>query len=125
LNKIMQPFAAPVFWSLLPAHVLGDFPFQTAPMIASKERLEWQGYLKRGAVLFLLTWACLAIFTGADASSGRTISLLVGLASLHAISDVAQTVVGRRHRIATPWLFLADQSWHLLAIVAIGSLLKI
>ncbi len=119
----MQPIAAPVFWSLLLAHVLGDFPFQTTSMVASKERLEWQGYLKHGAVLFLLAWACLAIFTGADAGSGRTISLLVGLAALHTISDVAKTIVGRRHWIATPRLFLADQSWHLLAIAAAGSLL--
>jgi hypothetical protein len=119
----MQSPAASIFWSLLLAHFLGAFPLQTASIRQSKRRLLWRGYLQHGLILFSLTWTSLAVFTAIDASSVRSLAIVLALVAGHLISDWAECIFGRLRKMERPRVFLAHQLCHLLIIAVAGAIL--
>ncbi|HEX4039350.1 MAG TPA: DUF3307 domain-containing protein [Acidobacteriaceae bacterium] len=118
----MQPLPA-AFAALLLAHLLADFPLQSAWIIRNKgARLS--ALLSHGAIHYLAAWACL-IFSGQlRFLSPRNQAILAACILLHLAIDRIKSILIARSLIRdNGWTFLADQILHLVVLAAAALLL--
>jgi hypothetical protein len=108
-----------VFLAILLAHLLADFVLQTDAMVAAKKSRKLP-YLQHGLIHWLALVASLKVFTDLPAWSFRTQVLLLTYVALHVVLDVLKNRVAMRSPVLDSlWLFLADQTLHLVAISAL------
>jgi len=111
------------FETLLMAHILGDWIFQTEWQAVNKER-QWRAMLTHVAVYHAIVVVGLGLRFGF--ADPRVYAVVAGLAVVHTILDRRRPLrrFMRAMRITTtreaePWLAIAvDQSLHLLALGA-------
>lgn len=119
----MQPEMLPVFLALLLAHLLGDFPLQTAALVRRKLALRLDAYLWHGAIHLLLAAAALALFTPVDPRSRPALGGLAFLAAAHLALDLGKaTAIRKAPRLDGAGLYAADQLLHVV-VVALATLI--
>ena len=96
--------------SMLLAHLLGDFVFQTDALAAWKSRSMW-GVLAHGGVVTFSLWVCSLPFTL------DWWPYVLGIGAVHVLIDIVRVKIGRVGPTAGLLLFLADQAIHALTIV--------
>lgn len=108
-----------MFWILLLAHLIGDYPLQPIQLLDAKKRT-W-GLLLHASIQFLM----MVLLVG----SLRTFiwPVLLVVAALHFFIDMAKVNLGGRHLGSAFQAYLLDQALHLLilllATVWIGAIL--
>lgn len=104
-----------VFYAVLLAHFLSDFILQPNRLVAAKHARRVSAHLLHGAVVGV------TLLTLAFAASGRAfVAFAVAAALLHALQDWGKEHLRVKSLVAdgVGWL-LADQSLHLLVLVAL------
>ena len=109
-----------VFLALLLAHLLADFPLQSGAMVRAK-KTNWLPYAKHGLVHYLCAAGCLALFTAEPVRSLRVLGWLALYALAHIATDAGKQLLVR-YKVAQDraWLFLADQTLHVVIVGAIA-----
>lgn len=90
--------------ALLFAHVLADFVFQTAAMVANKRRLAMMA--AHGAVVLAMAVLALGVWS----------PWLLALTAAHVAIDAVKTFAGK----GGIWPFLADQAAHVATVLALA-----
>lgn len=96
--------------TILFAHLLGDYVFQTDRIAVWKSRSVW-GVLAHGGIVTFCTWLCSLVFS----PSWWPYALLVGTA--HIAIDIARSKAGQVKPSVALLLFVLDQGLHALSIV--------
>lgn len=99
-----------MLYSMILAHLLGDYVFQTDRIAMWKARSVW-GVLVHGGIVTLLTTLCAVIISPA----WWPYALLIG--AIHIVIDTGKLLIGKTDPVTGLWLFLLDQALHMLAIV--------
>lgn len=119
----MQPLSQ-VFFALLIAHLLGDFPFQTYRMVGGKlegAASAFAGHLSAHLVLSLL--ALLAFVPHLLLSWKTAVGIGVLLAG-HLLLDIGKSAVIRRRPQRDRWpLFVADQLAHVVVVAVTATII--
>jgi hypothetical protein len=104
--------------TLLLAHLLADFVFQSSALVQQKRSGRAAGYLKHGAIFFAWGASLTAFFIPAAAFSWRFLGVLLALTVLHLAIDVSKIRLARRTPLAEGTAaFVVDQGMHFLTIV--------
>jgi len=96
--------------SMILAHLLGDYVFQTDRIAMWKARSLW-GVLVHGGIVTLFTMLCALIISPA----WWPYVLLIGI--IHIIIDAGKLPIGKTDPTTALWGFLLDQALHMLVIV--------
>ncbi len=104
---------SPMFWFLLFAHLLADYPLQTDWMLVAKRK--WPGLLLHAGIHF----AALLVVVGPDRNSIWAFLLL--LAASHYLIDALKNRLAERRPSWVLWPYLIDQFLHLVAIIWVAS----
>lgn len=114
-----------VFLTLLLAHVLGDFPFQSGRMVRGKIAYQAGAFLRHSMIHLLLAAAALLVFTPLLLHQPATAMALAVLVGGHLALDLAKSAVIRRNPdLDGALLYIADQLLH-VAIVALAAALAV
>jgi hypothetical protein len=100
-----------IFWTLLLAHILGDFPLQTDTIFRLKKRGSW-GVLPHVLVCTIINIIALSPLL---ATKQAWIAIFV-LAIVHAILDHSKIHISDKHARDDIFQFLFDQVLHILSI---------
>lgn len=118
----MQPWIL-VALSLLLAHLLGDFPFQTNS-IARRKGTHILAALAHGIIHYATAWFCLIVFAGIRFASLRNQLFMVAYLAFHLGIDAAKSWFIEENKAADNWaLFVADQLVHIATILAFAAVL--
>lgn len=98
--------------SMIFAHLLGDYVFQTDRIAMWKARSVW-GVLVHGGIVTLFTLLGALIVSPA----WWPYALLIG--AIHIAIDTGKLLIGPTDPVTALWLFLLDQALHALAIVLV------
>ena len=104
--------------TLLLAHLLADFVFQSSALVQQKKSGRAAAYVKHGAIF--CGWAALltAFFIPAEAFSWRFLGVVLALTVVHLAIDVSKIRLARRTPLAeSTAAFVVDQGMHFLTIV--------
>jgi hypothetical protein len=99
------------FWTLLLAHVIGDFPLQTDAIYRLKLRSIW-GVLPHVAICTVMNIVALGPFL----HSRYAWSAVVFLAAVHIVLDRSKIVVSNKLAGDNLFHFFLDQGFHILSI---------
>jgi Protein of unknown function (DUF3307) len=115
----MQPFSKFALAVLL-AHLLGDFPLQTANIAQDKGR-GTRAYLVHGAIHFFVLTLCIAVFVGVELLGSLRFWILAGIyIVVHlAIDRAKQGIMSRKLGNSMP-VFVVDQTLHVCTIVLLS-----
>jgi hypothetical protein len=97
-----------MFWYLLLAHLLGDYPFQPYWLVVNK-RHAW-ALLLHGAIHFMFMFAL------AGNVRLQILPQLIVLTIAHIIIDATKTTVSTKRSLSTQSSYLIDQAIHLILI---------
>lgn len=112
-----------IFLALFVAHLIGDFPLQSRPMVAGKVALAASAYVRHGLVHLGVSIAALAIFLPASVWRWPTTVALAFLIFGHLLLDLGRSVVIRsRPKLEGGLLFAVDQAGH-ITIIALASMI--
>ncbi|MCR4438597.1 MAG: DUF3307 domain-containing protein [bacterium] len=100
-------------WLLLLAHVVGDFVLQTDRVFSYKLTRRW-GVLLHVGICAVAMVAVLLPFLG----HWRPWALIILLTAWHLLLDWFKGELRRRRGLETLWMFLGDQTLHIVGIVA-------
>jgi hypothetical protein len=109
-----------MFYNLLFAHLIADYPLQSTWLIANKSR--W-GVLGLHAFIHFLTSVIIIWVSGTSIASSLWLYLLL-LSVIHFMIDLAKTTLSR---IRPEWVkvpYLVDQLLHLVSIMVISILIQ-
>jgi hypothetical protein len=107
------------FLALLAAHLVGDFPLQTARMVAGKVALDWTAFFRHGLVHLSLSIIALALFVPALLWQWSTAYALALLTIGHLALDWGKSnLVRSRPGRDGSLLFVSDQVAHVLIVAA-------
>ena len=108
------------FLAILLAHLLADFPLQPDSIALGKKHRKLP-YFEHGAIHYIVLIALLTIFTATPVWSSVSVQLLiVAYIAFHIGLDFLKNrVVDKRIVRDSTSLFLLDQGFHLIAIVAL------
>ena len=113
-----------VILALLLAHVLGDFPFQTTRMVKAKGTGARRALLDHLSVHLACSVLLLTLFTTVPILRGITLLSLTILIAGHALLDLGKSRIIRRRPASDGWLlFVADQTAHVVVVIAAAALL--
>jgi len=116
----MQPFSK-LALSILLAHLLGEFPLKSAPMVRGKAK-GIAAYLSHGAIHLLVLALAVATFGGLEWWARGwfwMLSLVYVLAHL-GVDGLKQKLVASRRLGDSAAVFLVDQALHVATIVALA-----
>jgi hypothetical protein len=104
--------------TLLLAHLLTDFVFQTSALVQQKKGGRAIGFVKHGAIYFASAVVLTGFFVTGVAFSWRFLAVVLGLTVVHLAIDGIKIRLGRR----TPMgegaaAFVVDQGMHFLTMV--------
>ncbi len=97
-----------MFWYLILAHLLGDYPFQPDWLVLNK-RQTW-ALLLHGAIHFMF------MFVLAGRVRLQVIPQLLALTTAHIIVDATKTGISNRQSLSVSTSYLLDQAIHLVLI---------
>jgi uncharacterized membrane protein len=129
-----------IFMALLLAHLLGDFPLQSK-WISRHKGTSLRAMVLHGVAHYLLSWACLILFTQVRWLSVSTQGIILGFTVIHLLTDKLKYwsttqeislvqrspfVFGSRKTLMPDdWkTFLLDQSLHVIFLAAAASILN-
>ena len=111
--------ASRVFWALLLAHLLADFPLQTDRIVERKRDTAW-GYAEHGIIHLIVLELCLAIFTSVSLVGASIQIALSGYVLLHLLIDYVKGFLIQRRSVQDSALsFVIDQGAHIVTICAL------
>jgi hypothetical protein len=111
---------ANVFFALLLAHLLGDFPFQSSRLAAQKLRHWWAHGLHGGIHFALLILALIIFVPSLPVFTGRLLVAAVAYAAVHVVIDLSKQRLVKRGMVRdSTYVFLIDQTLHLASMVAL------
>lgn len=121
----MQPYFQ-VFLALLLAHLLGDFPLQTARMVRGKIEFRIAAFLHHSLVHLAVSAAALAVFiTPLVLWHTATLTALAALIAGHLLLDFGKSAAIRRWpECDGALLYVADQLLHVI-LVALASFIVV
>lgn len=112
-----------VFLSLLLAHLLADFPFQTDSIARGKGK-HLLPTLAHAAIHYSAAWLCLMIFAGISFASLRNQLFTAAYLVIHLAIDGAKSWFIGQRKLPDNWaLFVIDQMAHIAAILVLAALL--
>lgn len=112
-------FELQVFLALLVAHLVGDFPLQSARMVDGKVALNWTAFFRHGLVHLSLSITALALFVPALIWQRSTTYALAFLTIGHLALDWGKSILVRsRPGHDGSLLFVSDQVAHVVIIAA-------
>jgi hypothetical protein len=119
----MQPVLK-LFLTLLLAHLLGDFPFQSAQLVANK-RHGTRAYLAHGIIHFIVLVVCVAVFGTSGLVTSYWFWIVVTLyIGVHLLIDaVKQRVMNTGKVPESTRVFVVDQGLHLCTIGVVSWLI--
>ncbi|MEM9292879.1 MAG: DUF3307 domain-containing protein [Acidobacteriota bacterium] len=112
-----------VFLALLVAHLLADFPFQTASMVEGKKQGHPRAYVLHGGSHLLCSLLLLGLFLPSSTIQGSTYLFLLLLVGLHLLTDWGKERLEKKRWLPIWTLFLLDQFAHLACLVFLSALL--
>lgn len=115
----MQPIVR-LFWAILFAHLLADFPFQTDEIIQHK-KAGFRGYAEHGIIHIVTLELCVAIFASSCLVSSRVQVIFGGYVIVHLVIDSLKRRIQHEHDSTNG--FLIDQGAHLVTISLVAYLL--
>jgi hypothetical protein len=119
----MQPFLK-LFLTVLLAHLLGDFPFQTSKMAEGK-RQGSRAYLVHGGIHFLVLTLCIALFGSLEVLGSVRYWMIAGLyvATHLGIDRVKQGLLSTKRFEDSAYVLVGDQALHLITVIGLVWLL--
>lgn len=107
--------------TVLLAHLLGDFPLQTSPMVQGKSQGS-RAYLVHGGIHFLVLALCIAVFTGLQSLASISFWLAAALyIAAHLVIDRAkQALISAAKPADSASIFIVDQVLHVGMIVGLA-----
>jgi hypothetical protein len=100
------------------AHLLTDFPFQSAILVEEKKSARVGGYLKHGAIYFIASIVIVGLFIRGSATSLHLYAVVFCLTLVHLGIDGGKIALTKAGLIAdSAWGFVFDQSLHLLTVI--------
>jgi hypothetical protein len=114
----MQPFTK-FFLTVLLAHLLGDFPFQSSSLARAKHQ-GVRAYMGHGVIHLLVLVVCLAVFISLESVTSFWFWMAAGLylAAHLGIDRAKQEVVSTGTLADSATLFFLDQGLHICTIIA-------
>ncbi len=100
-----------VFWRLLLAHFIADFPLQTNKIYFLKTKYPWGSFLHAGIFIMVSALLLWPLWERPDFWF-----FLIFLFVSHGLQDVLKIIYNRNNSHDTVWLFLLDQFLHLAFI---------
>lgn len=108
-----------MFWPLLLAHFIADYPLQTNRMVVIKKT--WSGLFLHVGVHFVTLFLLVFVILGADFAT--TIPFILLLAAIHYGIDTLKNVLSK---LRPKWIistYVMDQFYHVVSIALIAFLL--
>ncbi len=100
------------------AHLLADFVFQTRRLVDKKRAGKWSGYFLHGFIHYLTALALLSFFVKASALSVKTYFVLLLLAAIHLLIDLAKMRLTASRLLREGSLaYVTDQLLHFLTVL--------
>lgn len=100
-----------IFWRLLLAHFIADFPVQTNKIYFLKTKYPWGSFLHSGIFVSLGALWLWPVWNRPDFWL-----FLLFLFISHGLQDLLKIIYNQEHRHDTIWLFLLDQVLHIAFI---------
>jgi hypothetical protein len=100
-----------IFWRLLLAHFIADFPIQTNKIYFLKTKYPWGSFLHSGIFIIVSALLLWPLWNRLDFWL-----FLLFLFVSHGIQDLLKIIYNRQNSHDTIWLFLIDQVLHILFI---------
>jgi hypothetical protein len=116
----MQPFIK-LFLSVLLAHLLGDFPFQSPSMVRAKHQ-GIRAYIEHGAIHLLVLLLCVAAFSSLELVTSLWFWIAAcAYIGIHlGIDRAKQGLVNTAKLADSATVFLLDQVLHVCTIIALA-----
>jgi hypothetical protein len=109
-----------LFFALLLAHLLADFPFQPSRLVAQKVRHWWAHGLHGSIHLGLLIFALLIFVPSLPVFTGRLLFAAVAYVAVHVVIDLSKQLLLQRGVVQDSTnVFLTDQTLHLASVVVL------
>ncbi len=100
-----------VFWRLLLAHFIADFPIQTNKIYFLKTKYPWGSFLHSGIFVIVAALLLWPLWGRPDFWF-----FLLFLFVSHGIQDLLKIIYNRKNRHDSVWIFLLDQVLHIAFI---------
>ena len=108
-----------IFWQLLLAHLIGDFPLQFNEIFRLKVKSKW-GVLLHCAIVVMISALFLVPYV-------LTMQMWCGIIILicsHFIIDWTRVILSKKANLDNLWMFLLDQGLHILIVWLVSQIIS-